>query len=94
MLLDPEHPRANLKEDVKQWLQTMHVECLSQLAVFQPGREALLQDASVVPALEAVAQIGLTKEAREFAAAALLALSDAVLVSSTGQKHVMLSYQV
>ena len=72
----------------------MHCECLYQLAVFEPGREALQQDVSVSSALEAVAQIGLTEQSREFAAAALMALSeDKLQMRTEGQKHVMLSYQ-
>lgn len=44
--------------------------------------------------LEGVMEHGLTKEARELASVALLALSDKELVSADGQKHIMLSYQV
>ena len=89
---DPEHPRAGMKEALKEWCQTAHTECLAQLAVFKPAREVLLQDGSVVPALEAVAQAGLSEAARELAAAALAALSDKKLMLVTeGQKHVMLS---
>jgi hypothetical protein len=45
-----------------------------------------------MPALEAVAEGGLTAEARQFAEAALLALSEKELhADAEGQKHVMLS---
>jgi hypothetical protein len=49
----------------------------------------------VIPALEAVAEIGLSAQARDFAQAALLALSDKELqaLSDGEQLHVMLSYQ-
>ena len=40
LLLDPEHPRAGMKEDLKIWCQTHHTECLAQLAVYEPAREA------------------------------------------------------
>ena len=81
-----------MKQTLKEWCQTAHTESLAQLAVFKPAREALLQDGSVVPALEAVAQAGLSEAARELAAAALAALSDKKLMLVTeGQKHVMLS---
>ena len=94
LLLDPQHPRQKLKHELKVWLQTMHAECINQLALFGPGREALLADASVAAALEAVAKSGLCEQSREFAAAALLALSDKELVMDTeGENHVMLSYQ-
>jgi hypothetical protein len=89
---DPDHPRAGMKEELKAWCQHHHCEALAQLAVFGPAREALKRDASVVPALEAVAEVGLSAETREVAAAALMALSDKELeIKAEGQKHVMLS---
>ena len=89
---DPDHPRAGMKEELKAWCQHHHCEALAQLAVFGPAREALKRDASVVPALEAVAAAGLSAEIREVAAAALMALSDKELeIKAEGQKHVMLS---
>lgn len=81
-----------MKQELKVWCQDHHCEALAQLAVYEPAREALLHDGSVVPALEAVAKVGLTEAARETAAAALSALSDKKLDMQTeGQKHVMLS---
>jgi hypothetical protein len=95
LLLDSDHPRAGMEEDLKIWCQDHHVECLAQLAVYEPAREVLLQDPTVLPALRAVAEAGLSAEARELAGAALLALSDKKLeMVMEGQKHVMLSYQV
>ena len=93
LLLDPAHPRAGMKPELKAWCQTTHAECLAQIAVFQPdGREALMQDPSVRDALRCVAESGLTDEARHHAESALLALSDTELVKiEGGQKHVMLS---
>ena len=94
LLLDPDHPRAGMKEEHKIWCQEHHVECLAQLAVYEPAREALLQDPTVLPALRAVSEAGLSAEARELAGAALLALSNEKLeMVMEGQKHVMLSYQ-
>ena len=94
LLLDPDHPRAGMKPELKTWCQENHAECLAQLAVFEPARETLRQDPSVLPALEAVAEAGLSAEARQYAQAALLALSDKELHADVdGQKHVMLSYQ-
>ena len=94
LLLDSDHPRAGMKEELKAWCQQHHVEALAHLAVHDTSREALLCDGSVVPALQAVAETGLNKDARELAAAALTALSDKKLeVVTEGQKHVMLSYQ-
>ena len=92
LLLDADHPRAGMKPELKSWCQQHHAECLAQLAVFAPARETLRADPSVIPALEAVAEGGLTAEARQFAEAALLALSEKELhIDAEGQKHVMLS---
>ena len=83
-----------MKPELKAWCQKYHVECLAQLAVFEPAQEALRQDASVLPALQAVAQGAMSAEARHLAEGALLALSGKELQTATeGQKHVMLSYQ-
>eukprot|EP01046_Picozoa_sp_COSAG06_P006350 COSAG06_NODE_297_length_18026_cov_50.901545_11_plen_232_part_00 len=92
LLLDADHPRGDMKPELKSWCQQHHAECLAQLAVFEPARETLRADPSVISALEAVAEGGLTAEARQFAEAALLALSEKELhVDVEGQKHVMLS---
>ena len=81
-----------MKPELKSWCQQHHAECLAQLAVYAPARDTLRADPSVIPALEAVAEGGLTAEARQFAEAALLALSEKELHSDAeGQKHVMLS---
>jgi hypothetical protein len=92
LLLEADHPRADMKPELKSWCQQHHAECLAQLAMFAPARETLRGDRSVIPALEAVAEGGLSGEARKFAEAALLALSDKELhVDTEGQEHVMLS---
>jgi hypothetical protein len=92
LLLEPDHPRADMKPELKSWCQQHHAECLAQLAVFEPACQALHANPSVIPALEAVAEGGLSGEARQFAEAALLALSEKELhIDAEGQKHVMLS---
>ena len=98
LLLDADHPRAGMTQELKVWCQEHHAECLAQLAVFGPAHEALRQDPSVIPALEAVAAAGLSAEARKFADAALLALSDKkpdidMVLDDGEQQHLMLSYQ-
>ena len=94
LLLDPHHPRADMADDVKVWLQNTHAECFAQLAVFGPGREALRQDSDVAEALHEVADKGLSEQSRELASQALMAMSDTELhVITEGQMHVMLSYQ-
>ena len=76
LLLDPAHPRAGLPDAMITWLQTMHTDCLAQLAVFPEGRDALLADPAVVEALQQVKGAGMDEECRELAASALLALHD------------------
>jgi hypothetical protein len=94
LVLDPDHPRADLKDEIKLWNQETHVECLAQLALFPPGRDALLQNPAVSEALVAVAQQGMSEQARDYAKAALMALSgDELQMRTEGQKHLMLSYQ-
>jgi hypothetical protein len=93
LLLEADHPRADMKPELKSWCQQHHAECLAQLAMFAPARETLRGDPSVIPALEAVAEGGLSGEARKFAEAALLALNDKRpgAVDTESQEHVMLS---
>ena len=92
LVLGVDHPCANLKDDIKLWNQTMHAECFAQLALFLPGRDAMRSDPSVAEALQTVAAEGLCAESRDFAKAALMAMSDEELHMRTdGQKHVMLS---
>ena len=94
LFLDPDHPRANLKDEIKLWNQETHVECLAQLALFPPGRDALLQNPAVSEALVSVSEQGMSEQARDHASAALMALSgDELQMRTEGQKHLMLSYQ-
>ena len=94
LFLDPDHPQADLKDEIKLWNQETHAECLAQLALFPPGRDALLQNPAVSEALVAVAEQGMSEQARDYAKAALMALSgDELKMRTEGQKHLMLSYQ-
>ena len=69
-------------------------EAIAQLAMYPPGREALLQDPTVAEALHQVASEGWEQEARQFAEAALAALSDiqpdADHEQDPDQRHVMM----
>lgn len=92
LLLDPAHPRAGMADEHKSWLQTNTAECLAQLAVFEPGRDALLQAPTVAEALQGVSERGLSEQSREDATAALRALKCQKLqMRAEGQKHIMLS---
>ena len=78
------------------WAQDF-AEAIAQLAMFPPGREALLQDPAVVEALQQVAAQGWTSEARMHAESALKALKPPDEHRERvegGDKHVMVSYQV
>ena len=70
-------------------------EAIEQLAVYPPGREALLQDPTVLDALREVAEQGWTDEAKEHAAGALMALSDhqpdVERALDLDQRHLMMS---
>ena len=73
-------------------------EAIAQLAMFPPGREALLHDQTVLPALQQLAVEGWSETARHHAQAALAALSDRRsdedrIGLGHDQRHVMLSYQ-
>ena len=97
LFVDPNHPRADLKPELKAWNQTYHSECAAQLAVFPPGREALLANSNILEALQAVVDTGMTNQAKEFAQAALISLHSAANGSShrdvtTEPEHIMLSY--
>ena len=95
LLVDPEHPRVGAAEDKKIFVQEMYAECLAQLALWPDGREALLRDGSVVDALQAVRDQGLSDQSKEIVANALLSLSDEpppVPAAEEGE-HIMMSYQ-
>ena len=96
LFIDPDHARADTPVEIQQVYQRNYSEALQQLALFPPGREAILQEPSIVKALQEVAERGVTPEAREHAEVALLALSDKEMQASgsEGPKHIMLSYQV
>jgi hypothetical protein len=106
LFLDPDHPKGlRAKEvlqsesatptpiEVQQVFQKNYAEALHQIALWEPGREALVRDPSVTTSLEEVAKHGMTEEAKERARGALIALQgiakhdDAIVPN-----HIMLSY--
>jgi hypothetical protein len=98
LLLDmdclPDVLRTRMKKEQQVWCQTYHTECFAQLAMWKPAAAALVQEPSVVPALQTVAEKGLSAEAMQFAQSALVALGATQLatVAEDTEKHVMLSY--
>ena len=100
LLLDTDHPRRAQADfdTVAPPIQCDFAEALAQLAMYPPGRAALLQEETVIEALQQVAAEGWTDEARRFAESALAALTDrkpsrdaAHIHQFQQQKHVMLS---
>eukprot|EP01043_Picozoa_sp_COSAG02_P051664 COSAG02_NODE_5468_length_4297_cov_3.717008_3_plen_211_part_00 len=88
LFLDPDHPRADLKDEIKLWNQQTHAECLAQLTLFPAGRDAMLENAAVTEALVAVAERGMSEEASESAKVALKALSgEKPQMRTEGDKH-------
>jgi hypothetical protein len=113
LLLDPEHPQITDPntdwEAVKAPVQSTHISCLQQLALYGPGRDALRARQDVMDALVSVAADGWSRAAMIAAHGAVKALSDVVprpldggnqsllgeegSDSGGGHGHVMLSYQ-
>ena len=88
LFLDPDHPRADLKDELKIWNQQTHAECLAQVALFPAGRDALLKIPAVSEALVSVTERGLSEEACELAKAALKSLrGDELQMRTEGDKH-------
>lgn len=75
-------------------VQRDYAQAIAQLALYPPGREALLQDPTVVPALQQVVSEGWEEEARQHAESALAALADRQPEArphlDQDQRHVML----
>ena len=69
-------PATPTPEVLQAVCQRTCTEALQQLALYAPGAAAMRRDAGVVEALQAVAARGMSKEAQDLAATALLALSD------------------
>ncbi len=104
LFLDPDHPRGlRAKEilheaaaptplDVQAVWQRNYAEALGQLALFPPGKEALLGDDAAMTALEAVVELGMTEEAKQHARGALIALRGVDEREAVVPNHVMLSY--
>lgn len=74
LLLDPNHVRYGQGDEVKSAVQRDAVECLTQLALHEPTRSALGQDAAVVDALRTLVDKAMTEEARRSAEGALMVL--------------------
>ena len=74
LLLEPLHMRQDQDESTKFILQKDAAECFLQIAVFDPGRALLSNNAEVVDALHMLVDKAWTEEAKLCAHNALLAL--------------------
>jgi hypothetical protein len=94
LLLDPEHARQNQGEAIKAAIQKDAAECFYHLALFDLGRQMLMQDEAAMETLSnASKDQTLTDEARENAYGAMMAVNGRAREPEPqpGQKHVMLS---
>ena len=100
LFIDPAHPRGTdaappatpTPEAVQTVFQRNFAEALEQLALFEPGRDWMLQDGNILEALEEVVAKGMSSEAKEFARGALIALHGVAGHEAVVAEHVMLSY--
>jgi hypothetical protein len=74
LLLDPDHVRQDQERSIKVILQQDAAECYLQLALFEPGRELLSSDTSVLDALRMLLDKAWSEEVRVVAHNTLLAL--------------------
>ena len=94
LFLAPEHPRKDMDETLRAGVQCDGAECFLQLALFEPGKELLEQNPEALDALRLLTDGGLTKEAREHASGALVAvegLAPPPAPTPGDQKHIMMS---
>ena len=94
LFLDPEHPRKDMDKTLRAGVQCDGAECFLQLALFEPGKELLEQNPEALDALRLLTDEGLTKEAREFASGALVAvegLAPGPDPPPGDEKHIMVS---
>lgn len=92
---DPPNERAGNAVDAEglhATCQRICAETLQQLALFDPGRDAMLQNQSIVASLVGVADQGMTAEAKEHARGALIALRGVAEHEDVTANHIMLSY--
>ena len=103
LLVDPAHPRQEQADAVKAGIQCDAAECFMQLALFEPARDALKQDAEVLDSLRAVVDKGITEEAKKSAEGALMALDpkeghreidpDSLHVMMSCTRNILLSFR-
>ena len=95
LFLDPENPRKDMDEKLRAGIQCDGAECFLQLALFEPGKELLVQHAEALDALRALADgSALTDEARLSASSALAAVEGPAPGPNPtpgDEKHVMVS---
>jgi hypothetical protein len=77
LMLEPEHPRKKMAEHLKAGIQADGIESIAQLALFDRGRELLLQHEAVLAGLQWVIEehSGTSPELKESARGAMMALN-------------------
>jgi hypothetical protein len=94
LMLDPEHPRKDIDEQIKSAIQRDFAECIQQVSLFGPGGEALKKNPDVISALDALVDKAWSEEAKICARGALKQLcpdrTEAVEVDSDAL-HIMMS---
>jgi hypothetical protein len=97
LLIDQSHGRQNQHDATKGSIQRDALECFMQLALFDPGRDMLQKDVTLLDALRMLADKALTDQARHYAQGALMALlpPEAIIHSEIDPDtlHVFVSYQ-
>ena len=95
LFLDPENPRKDMDERLRAGIQCDGAECFLQLALFDPGRELLVEHTEALDALRSLVDgAALTEEARLSASSALAAIDGPAPGPGPDpgdEKHVMMS---
>jgi len=102
LLLDAEHVRQNQDEAIKAGIQQDAAESFLQIALFEPGRQILMEDSAAMAALHILADgQALTEEARQYAYGAVIAIEGVNREPEPAREeggdevgsHIMASYQ-
>lgn len=97
LFLDHEHPRKDMDKTLRASIQCDGAQCFLQLALFDLGKQLLVQHPESLDALRALTHgAALTEEAGLAASAALAAVEGPLSgpgPSTRDDKHVMMSYR-
>lgn len=96
LLLDPDHPRKDVDEQIKVAVQRDYAECIQQISLFGPGCAALAANPDVVAVLDMLVDKAWSEEAKICAGGALKQLcperyAKTVVINSDADRHIMMS---